>query len=335
MNAMLRTLKFFFTILSAVIIFIDAQAQDLVLSQPYSSPLYLAPSFAGTTDGGRAFLTYRNQWMGINGGYNTALFGIDYFFRRQNSSLGLLLSHDRQVGGTFNTTEIRPQYNYQVEISRDLYFRPGVEFSIYYKTINPNKLVFANQIAVDGTIVDGASIDFNRTGGIDMDVAFSGLLYNKNFWIGIALHHTTETDVTFVNDEIMKPRTPRKWTFLGGYRYAYYQSGYSGLEDAFTATAIIDYQSNYSQFLLGVLWTRMPLELGIWYRDLPLTAKGNRVNRDAIIGSIGLTLENFKISYSYDMTLSKLSRYTAGSHEIVLTIKFDQRGEHDLSFLCY
>ena len=325
--------RFFLTILSLIAISSDMQAQDLLLSQPYASSLYLAPSFAGMTNGGRAFLTYRNQWMGISDGYNTGLFGIDYFFRRQNSSVGLLLSYDRQAGGIFNTTEIHPQYNYRIELGRGIFFRPGVEFSIYYRTVDQNKLVFANQLAIDGTIVNSASMgEFNKEGGTRLDVAISGLFYNNDFWGGIALHHVTEADLSFVNDET---KMPRKWTFFGGYRYVYHKFRVLEIEDSFSATAIIDYQYNYTQMLLGVLWHRMPLELGVWYRDFPLGVKNNRMNRDAIIGGIGLASENFKISYSYDMTLSKLSRYTSGSHEIVLTLKFNQRNEHDLSFFCY
>ena len=330
---MIRTVKLFLSILFLTAISVGLQAQDLLLSQPYGSSLYLAPSFAGMTNGGRIFITYRNQWTAMSGGYNTGLAGIDYFFRRQNSSLGLLVSYDRQAGGIFNSAEIHPQYNYRIEINKNLYFRPGVELSVYYKAIEPSKLIFADQIAVDGTIVEGASAgDFNKTGGVDIDVALSGLLYNKDFWFGMALHHVTETDVSFFNSET---KTPRKWTFLAGYRYAYYKDLSLGVEDAVSATAIFDYQSNYSQLLLGVYWHRMPLELGIWYRDLPFVSKGNRMNRDAIIGGIGITLGNYKISYSYDMTLSKLSRHTSGSHEIVLTFKFDQRDENDLSFFCY
>ncbi len=38
------------------------KTQDPQFSQFYSSPLYLAPSFAGATDGGRGILNYRDQW---------------------------------------------------------------------------------------------------------------------------------------------------------------------------------------------------------------------------------------------------------------------------------
>ena len=311
----------------------SVHAQDLILSQPLASSLYLGPSFAGMTNGGRAFLTYRNQWPGFAGGYNTALVGADYFFRRQNSSTGVLLAYDRQAGGAFTTMEFHPQFNYRVAINRNLFFRPGVELSVYYKTINPDKFTFADQIAVDGTIIDGGYLaNFNKEGGVNVDVAVSALLYNNNFWLGAALHHITEAEVSFVNDEA---KTPRKWSAFVGRRFVYYTDRQRGFEDAFTLAGIIEYQSFYSQLQLGLFWHRMPLELGIWYRDLPFVAKGKLMNRDALICTAGFSFGNLKISYSYDITLSNLAGHSAGGHEVVLTVKFNQKDENDLSFFCY
>jgi hypothetical protein len=132
-------------------------------------------------------------------------------------------------------------------------------------------------------------------------------------------------------------KTPRRWSGFAGYRVIYYEDRQSGFEDTFTFAGVFDYQSNYTQLQLGVFWHMMPLELGLWYRDLPLPflLKDGRVNRDALIGVAGLSFGNFKISYSYDLTLSNLSSQSGGAHELVLTVKFNQRDENDLSFFCY
>ena len=309
------------------------QAQDFILSQPYASPLYLGPSFAGMTNGGRAFLTYRNQWPGFAGGYNTALAGGDFFFRRQNSGVGAYLSYDRQAGGAFTTIEFHPQYNYQVQIGTNLFLRPGVELAIYHKAINPDKFVFADQIAVDGTIINGKSLEnFNKEGGTNVDAAVSALLHNNKFWFGMAVHHISETDISFVNDAA---KIPRKWSSFGGYRYVYYEDRQRGFEDSFTLAGTIHYQPTYSQLQFGIIWHRMPLELGLWYRDLPFIAKEKLMNKDAFIGIIGFNFETFKISYSYDITSSRLSGYSSGAHELVISVKFNQKEATDLSFFCY
>ncbi len=310
------------------------QAQDFILSQPYANSLYLAPSFAGMTNGGRAFLTYRNQWTSYSGGYNTAILGVDYFFRRQNSSVGAFISYDRHAGGAFTSIELHPQFNYRVQVTDDIYFRPGVEFAVFYKAINPDKFIFANQITENGIIIDQQIPQEYDEGldGMNVDVAASVLLYNENFWVGGAVHCITQTGVSFVNSE---SRTPRKWSAFAGNRFVYNEDRQRGYEDSFTLAGTFDYQSSYTQMQLGVIWHWMPLELGVWYRDLPFVAKNNLTNRDAIIGVAAFSYQNLKVSYSYDVTISDLAGYTAGAHEVVLTFKFDQRNERDISFFCY
>ena len=336
MRKKMKTSKYILTAILAILglnLTTKVEAQDLTLSQPYSSSLYLAPSFAGMSNGGKAFLTYRNQWPGLSGGYNSVLMGCDYFFRRQSSSLGVLLSYDNQAG-IFTTLEFKPQYNYRIEVSRGLYFRPGIELSAYYKAVKTDELVFADQIAVDGTILNKNEIErLDKTGGLKIDVAASVLLYNNDFWIGADVHHLTQTDVSFVGNEA---KTPMKITAMGGYRFVYDKNWQRGTEDALTATLLLQRQSEFNQMHIGIFWHKMPLELGISYRDLPFLSKGDLMNRDAFICMAGVSInESLKISYSYDITLSKLSGYTNGAHEIVLSVKFDQRNENDLSFFCY
>ena len=46
-------------------------------------------------------------------------------------------------------------------------------------------------------------------------------------------------------------------------------------------------------------------------------------NADAIIPFVGYRNENFKISYSYDVTISKLGvGKSAGAHEIAMELRF-------------
>ena len=65
-----------------------------------------------------------------------------------------------------------------------------------------------------------------------------------------------------------------------------------------------------------------PLVLGVWYRGLP--TKNNLPNNEAVIGLVGVSLENgLDIGYSYDVTISKLGlKNSGGAHEISLTYTF-------------
>src|SRR5690554_7969849 len=72
------------------------KAQDISFSQVYSSPLYLSPSFAGFTSGGRLIANYRDQWPGISNTFRTYAVSYDQYLRDYNSGLGLLIMRDDQ-----------------------------------------------------------------------------------------------------------------------------------------------------------------------------------------------------------------------------------------------
>jgi len=71
-------------------------------------------------------------------------------------------------------------------------------------------------------------------------------------------------------------------------------------------------QQKFSQLNLGLYYVKGSFVAGIWYR-----------NADAIIALVGIQNANFKFGYSYDVTISKLSGNTAGSHEVSLQIQFE------------
>ncbi|GAO28143.1 type IX secretion system membrane protein PorP/SprF [Geofilum rubicundum] len=70
--------------------------QDVSFSQVYSSPLYLSPSFAGFTSGGRLALNYRDQWPGVANTFRTYAFSYDEYLSGYNSGVGLLFLRDDQ-----------------------------------------------------------------------------------------------------------------------------------------------------------------------------------------------------------------------------------------------
>ena len=52
-------------------------------------------------------------------------------------------------------------------------------------------------------------------------------------------------------------------------------------------------------------------------------------NSDAFIAMLGRKYKKFRIGYSYDITLSKLSNATLGSHEFTLGYLFNCKNKED------
>jgi hypothetical protein len=70
----------------------------------------------------------------------------------------------------------------------------------------------------------------------------------------------------------------------------------------------------------GAYFEREPFFAGLWYRGLPLFKRYDRgyANRDALAVLMGFTVNDLRVGYSYDVTVSRLAGHTGGAHEITL-----------------
>jgi type IX secretion system PorP/SprF family membrane protein len=134
-------------IIALIFVFSLGKSQDPQLSQFYSAPLYLAPSFAGSTGGGRIISNFRDQWPQISSTYITYAFSVDSYIDKYKSGIGLLMLRDQAgEGGLVNITNVGLQYSYNFDISREWKVRPGLAAYYYVKGIDINALRFGDQI---------------------------------------------------------------------------------------------------------------------------------------------------------------------------------------------
>ena len=62
-----------------VLLNLNSFGQDPQFSQFYANPMYLSPSFAGSTNGTRAVLNFRDQWPAIPGSFITYSASVDHY----------------------------------------------------------------------------------------------------------------------------------------------------------------------------------------------------------------------------------------------------------------
>lgn len=298
--------------------FQSMKGQDLSFSQMYESSLYLSPSFAGLTNGSRLGLNYRNQWPGAGNVYSFYGFTVDHFFERFNSGLGLMFLRDDQGNGQLVSDDLSLLYSYEFTIADNLYVRPGIAFKYAQRRIDPTKIQFP-----DGTggLPGGADLDLENTRSGRFDASASAMIFSDVFWFGVAIDHLVSTDVGFTD---LRSQIGMKTSVYGGYKFVYDQPRRN--QDAKTITVAFSYrnQARYNQLDLGVYWYFNPIELGLWYRGLPLKVSDELTNNDAIIPSIGVNVSTLRIGYSYDFSVSALSGFSKGSHEISLIYRFNQ-----------
>ena len=298
-----------------------AKGQDLHFSQFYASPLSLSPSLAGATDGGRLVMNYRNQWPGIEKAFSTYSVSFDNYFNTFNSGLGILLIQDKAGTAGLTTTKAALQYSYNIQISDLWQVVPAIEFGYGNRSIDFSKLRFADEQIGGGA--SGSWDKINNDQAQYVDFASSVLLYNPYFWGGITVEHLSRPNYSFLGE---KMQLSRKYVLFGGLNFWTEKRRRTKGERAFAGSFRVQHQGNFSQADVGAYWFNDPLEVGVWYRGLPIIQQKteNRINQDAIVVSLSYRHGPVRFGYSYDITISGLGWNSAGAHELSLIYEFNQ-----------
>jgi type IX secretion system PorP/SprF family membrane protein len=297
----------------------DMYAQDPHFSQFYANPIYLSPSLAGATDGGRLILNYRNQWPGISNAFSTYSVSFDNFFPLFNSGIGFYLMQDRAGSAGLQTTNAAFQYSYNLIINETWQIVPGIQFEYGNKSINFSKLIFADEEIGGGSSGSWDRLENEHTGYIDF--AASVFAYSPKYWAGLTVNHLSKPNYTFLGEEM---KYDMKYTLFGGFNIWRERRRTSAVERSFSFSFRYQHQADFNQVDVGVYWHNSPIELGIWYRGLPFANETLSTNQDAIVALVAYDFGQIRIGYSYDITISGLGIQSAGAHEISLIFEFNQ-----------
>lgn len=284
--------------------------------------MMLAPSFAGTTSGGRAVLNYRMQWPTISKPFHTTAVGADHTFTRFNSGAGILLTSDIAGSSYLNRTKAAMQYSYNVSINSKVFFRPGIEFSYNRIGVSYGNLIFGDQIYHN---MENSNESDPLPSKNYFDAGASVLVYSELFWGGMTMAHLMQPNESLMRED-SDSKVPIKTTIYGGGKIEL--SGRIGREDEESIFYGVLYasQGKYDQLDFGAYYYRLPFLIGAWYRGLPAVKKNpdNAINHDALTLIAGYKISNFVAAYSYDITVSRLFLNSGGAHEISVGYYFNQ-----------
>jgi type IX secretion system PorP/SprF family membrane protein len=305
--------KIFYT---TIIVFscLTIKGQDPHFSQFYANPLYLGPSFAGATEGGRVAGQYRDQWFDLGAKFRTYSLSYDYYFSSFNSGIGVNFISDVAGTSQLGVMQAGLHYSYNFKIFNVWHVRPGISFSYLQHGIYGD-IEYIDDILSDGT--GSAAPDKAINQARDIDAGSSMLIYTHDFWFGVTVDHLLKPNVSMHAGDV---NIPMKTSIYGGYDFRRRGKLLKPSDDIMTFAFLYKRQEKIQQLDLGVYWSSHPIVLGIWYRGIPLV---NSHRGDAVIFLAGMKTRNFNVGYSYDLTISNLLPHTKGSHEISFSVKFD------------
>ena len=301
-----------------------AHAQDPQFSQFYAAPQYLNPALTGNTHQDRIALNYRLQWPGVQPGYETYAVAYDHRFAHLNCGLGGWVIKDQAGSNGLTFTTAAVNYSYEARISYKYAMRAGLRIGYTMRGIDPSGFLFADQIIRDNA---ARSIETNVIQNISyLDLATGGLFYSETFWIGASFNHLNRPNQSLYMEG--EARLPMRTSIHTGYKFAVDGRRFAKSITKMTFATHYKAQGKWDQFDVGAYIDHRQLSAGMWYRGLPIVKayQPGYGNSESVILMVGFVTPNqLRFTYSYDITISKLSMRSAGAHEISLIYEWPRK----------
>jgi len=299
--------------------YFSVNGQDPSFSQIYFNKLYFNPAYCGLSKAGELSFTHRVLWPHITSKFNTDKFSADYDISciKGLGGIGVIFISDIEGEGSLKTTTFGVPFSTRIHLTKKLIIQLGFQISYISKTINWDKFVFSDQFdnvhgivrPSDFTIPAKTSIgkpDFSLGGIFEWQnvVKRRSIKKKSSARIGASWHHIIQPDLSFTG---MSSKLPWKFVIHGNCNIP------SSFDESFVIAPALtyEYQKPMQTFFFGsnFLW-KAPF-LGVWLRG------GNNIDAMSFVAGLKIgSAPRYYISYSYDMTLSRLANASHGSHEI-------------------
>jgi len=317
---MLRAKLAILVILTVTIGFINTvRAHEPVLfSQFYSAPIYLNPAFAGSTKCSRIAMNYRQLRMSADNMF-TINFSYDRYTEALQGGFGVMVTSD-MTNMVMMRSSIGAMYAYHLNVTRDFDVHFGLQASYIRNDLRWNRFEFADPGEPPPDITWTHDLDFSA--GI---LFFSDAIYG-----GVAVHHLNKPNMSLYSwdnngNEGRDPgRLNRKYTgHLGIYIEPAQRRPVPGQSPGFFISPNIIYQhQGYSTHVSAGLYTGVsPVMAGVWYRHW-LETPGH-TNNNTLTFLLGVNMDEYRIGYSYDWSLSGFSDINHAIHELSIAFRFN------------
>jgi type IX secretion system PorP/SprF family membrane protein len=304
--------------------------QDYHFSQFYSSPLAFNPALTGNFAGDyRISAIYRNQWNGINSKFETSALGADMNFKggvlkKDMIGVGLYAYRDDLGDNIFlaQSIALSGAYHHYLDVYKRHRLSGGVQVTFVQKSVNPEKLIFADQFE-----------DYEFVPELATGDAFTHTKINYvtlNLGIAYSFIITPKTDV-YTGLTVFQANTPKESFYSGSNRLNRRYANLSGmnykLSDKVTISPKVLYMNQEkSQDINAGL--EAGYRVGI-KRHTTLYAGGWLRMSDAAIIMAGAKWKNYTLRLSYDATVSGVKKIKSASN-----IKSNPKtGAFELSFI--
>ena len=316
--------------ISALLLAVSANAQDVHFSQFYENSIMRNPALTGIFSGDyKVGANYRTQWSNISVPFQTFLVSAETRVATNRAigdylSFGVSAIYDKAGSVSFNTLQVYPALNYNktLEDVRNSYLSVGFAGGYIQRSLDFSKAKYSSQYVNGGYSPNNPSGEnFTNSTIENYDVA-AGISFNSsagpnnivNYYIGFSAFHLNKPKHTFEDDNALIVLAPR-YSCNAGFSWR--------INDNFGLNAHGDYnmQSTYRELIAGGMLS--------WQSNSEMAKKfrlygGAFVRmKDAIIPTVKIDYDIYSMTFSYDANTSTLKTATAGAggYEISLFVK--------------
>lgn len=284
----------------------EAQAQqDPMYTQYMFNQLVLNPAYAGSKDRFSAMLLYRTQWVGFEGAPKTTTFSAHAPFLHQSMA----------IGGTF--------VNDEIGIAHNLYFTGYYAYRL--KLTELLRLSFGLSAELKRQQMSWTQssplfpLDPNLPAGDQSkslpNFGFGMYMDHDNYYIGLTAPRIVENKLDFTNGigSIESSAKQRRHLYLMGGFIMDVSKDVKFKPAAlikYTDNAPFEFDLNLSALFAERIWLGMTFRTG-----------------DSFDVIAQFVLDNMRIGYAYDYSLTKLQQFNNGSHEIMISIEIDKKSK--------
>jgi len=307
-----------FTLIILMSTALQLKGQDPEFSQFYANPLYLNPAFTGTNALPRVALNYRNQYPKQGNTYVTYNLAYDKFVTSTRGGIGFQMMYDVQLNGVISSLYASFVYAEHFNVNDRLFFSLALQTGFIYKQFNISGLIFPGMIDQGtGTVTGNYPLMAENGQKLMPDFSFGVVGQMDDVYFGLALHHLTQPDQSVITGDQLG-RLPLKMTLHAGAKGHDFHHGLLSREFTLSPNLVYQQQGSFRQINAGLYMKEDWLTFGLWYRN------NLSIRPNSIVAMVGYQTEKFQLGYSFDYSLSNISVYSYGSHEISMIFYFGE-----------
>jgi type IX secretion system PorP/SprF family membrane protein len=273
--------------------------QDPMYSMYMFNTMAINPAYAGSLDHAQATGLFRRQWLDFPGSPRTASLSFHTPMKNENVGLGFSFVNDQM--GQMATNSVMGSYAYHLKLKKSrLAF--GLQAGARNFSIDLSKI----KLSPDQTYDDAFQGTISQW---SLNFGAGAFWYGENWYVGLGIPNLRNNIISSQQlNTVYVARYRTHMNLTGGYVFklspTFHFKPSVMVKQVTGAPMQFDVNAN-------IYWLDL-IGFGLSYRS-----------QDAMVALIEIQLnKNFRLGYAYDQTISRLSGYVGGTHEIMLRTDF-------------